>query len=354
MDIAGRDNNLNLLRFLAALSVIYSHAFGVTPEAAEEPIHARIGAGPGDLGVNLFFFVSGLLVTKSFAGRSLGQFVMARLLRIYPGLWVSIVIILLLAGAFWSPLDAGAFWSQGETVSYIWRNATMLPGVGAQLALPNAISGPAGEFNVSLWTLPHELQMYALLAAVCFIVHALRRPWIFVILCALGLLNWTLSMWGGEHFIGADRARFMYFFFAGSLAYCYREHVSLSSRPVLACLAVVFATALIGPATAALLAVSLTLPYLVLYFAYVPGGLIRKWNLIGDYSYGLYIYAFPFQAMLATQVQSPLANMALTTALVLPLAVVSWHFVEKPALRWVRVPERRAKRTAPEALQLRD
>lgn len=40
---------------------------------------------------------------------------------------------------------------------------------------------------------------------------------------------------------------------------------------------------------------TLGLGYLVLYLAYVPGGWLRRYNRMGDYSYGLYIYAFPVQ-----------------------------------------------------------
>ena len=58
----------------------------------------------------------------------------------------------------------------------------------------------------------------------------------------------------------------------------------------------------------------------------------------GDYSYGLYVYAFPLQqfmiALLGTNA-SPLPVLLLSAAATFPLAILSWHAVEKPALGWV-------------------
>jgi peptidoglycan/LPS O-acetylase OafA/YrhL len=76
------------------------------------------------------------------------------------------------------------------------------------------------------------------------------------------------------------------------------------------------------------------LVYAVFWFAYVPDGWIRKYNDLGDYSYGLYIYAFPVQQTLAALRPgiAPLPMFLAAFPLVAGLAVVSWHVVEKPSL----------------------
>jgi peptidoglycan/LPS O-acetylase OafA/YrhL len=79
----------------------------------------------------------------------------------------------------------------------------------------------------------------------------------------------------------------------------------------------------------------LTLPYIVLAFgtAAAPcgGALTRS----GDYSYGLYLYAFPIQQALimAGVPGGALGNFALATLLAGGCAILSWHLIERPALR---------------------
>ena len=161
----GRDNNLNLLRLVAATAVVYGHAFGTAQQTASEPFFHRFGIGTGDVGVDVFFVISGFLIAKSFASKDLVHFTWARVMRIFPALWVSSVVLVAVAGLAFSPLPAREFWLRHDTLTYLARNATLLPGLGCQTALPFAFDTSTREFNASLWTLPHELQMYLLLAA---------------------------------------------------------------------------------------------------------------------------------------------------------------------------------------------
>jgi peptidoglycan/LPS O-acetylase OafA/YrhL len=78
----------------------------------------------------------------------------------------------------------------------------------------------------------------------------------------------------------------------------------------------------------------LLLPFSVLQLgSLLPGAWLDR---LGDYSYGIYVYHFPLQQMLVFfgwDAGSATSFFVLTTALVLPVAAVSWHLVEKPALR---------------------
>ena len=77
----------------------------------------------------------------------------------------------------------------------------------------------------------------------------------------------------------------------------------------------------------------LTLSYVTFWLGYARLGLLAV-NRLGDYSYGLYIYAFPVQQMVAqwSGGGTPLGNIALSLPLALVPAVLSWHLIEKPAL----------------------
>ncbi len=78
----------------------------------------------------------------------------------------------------------------------------------------------------------------------------------------------------------------------------------------------------------------LALGYVVLWLALVPGGVLRLYNRLGDYSYGFYLWQFPIQQCIVLarpQIRQPELLLASLPA-ALALAVVSWHLVEAPAL----------------------
>ena len=157
----GRDNNLNLIRIIAAGMVLVSHSFVIAsgdPQA--EPWHAVIGRSPGGLAVDLFFVVSGFLVTASVMKQtSVLPYLLARGLRVYPGLWVALLLSVLVVGMGYSSLSGAAFFADPQTWRYLARNALMI--AGGEGALPGSFpSNPFGPVvNGSLWTLRYELRL---------------------------------------------------------------------------------------------------------------------------------------------------------------------------------------------------
>ena len=75
------------------------------------------------------------------------------------------------------------------------------------------------------------------------------------------------------------------------------------------------------------------LVYCTFYIGHLNLGRLREYNLLGDYSYGTYIYAFPIQQLVAHWgVRDPFVNIAIALPITLICAVLSWKFIEKPAL----------------------
>jgi peptidoglycan/LPS O-acetylase OafA/YrhL len=338
----GRDNNLNLLRFTAATAVVYAHSFGVLNRTSDEIFYSVYGIGLGDIGVDAFFVVSGFLITKSFCSKDFRLFVWARIMRIYPALWASSLLFVAVVGLFLSPLPAVEFWARHDTVLYLVKNATMLPGTGAKLDLPLAFDVVHTEFNTSLWTLPQELQMYMLLCLLG-IVGALRFPIIVIAVACFGAIGFVGDSFGWFHLLGMDRARFIFMFFCGSSFYLLRERVAMSWILPAACVVALAASAvLISNHVWHRLVLGAVVPFLALWFGFVPGGPIRRFNQLGDYSYGVYILTCPVQFYLADRYGylSPWSLFALTMIIVVPLAIVSWRYVESRALhtplpRWL-------------------
>lgn len=330
----GRDNNLNLLRFTAATAVVYAHSFGITGHTADEIFYSVYGIGLGDIGVDMFFVVSGFLVTKSFCSKDLRHFIWARIMRIYPALWVSSLLFVVVTGLFFTPLPAIEFWSRHDTLLYLTKNATMLPRVGAEMRLPFAFDADHTEFNTSLWTLPLELQMYMLLT-VLGIIGALRFPITLVGVVFFGTIGFIGGLLGWFHLLGLDQARFIFMFFCGSSFYLFRERVPMSGIFAAVCIAVLVAAAILtSNHLLHRLVLAAVLPFLTLWLGFVPGGPIRRFNRLGDYSYGVYILACPVQFYLADRHGdlSPWSLFALSMTIVVPLAMISWRYLESPAL----------------------
>lgn len=58
---------------------------------------------------------------------------------------------------------------------------------------------------------------------------------------------------------------------------------------------------------------------------------------MGDWSYGAYLYGFPVQQVLShyrLQEASFAGYVVVATVVTFGLAALSWHWVEKQALRW--------------------
>lgn len=160
--LAGRDNNLNAIRMVAASAVLVSHAWPITlGAAAAEPLFRETGQSLGHFAVAVFFGVSGLLIARSFdRRRSMIHFLVARVLRLYPAL-LAVAILTVVVGGFMSRLDLAAYVRSPETWTYIPANLSL---AFMQYPLPGVFEGnPYGPpINGSLWTLFYEVACYFL------------------------------------------------------------------------------------------------------------------------------------------------------------------------------------------------
>jgi peptidoglycan/LPS O-acetylase OafA/YrhL len=336
----GRDNNLNLMRMVAASLVLMSHSYVLSSGAtASEPWNATLGMSPGSLAVDIFFVISGFLVTASLLkSRSVWLFTVARAMRIYPGLWIALLVSTLVVCVGFTSLSVQEFIRHPQTWRYLARNAVMI--TGGEAFLPGTFTNnPFAEaVNGSLWTLRYELRMYALLAVIWVIAGKLsakeQQPrWfsisVLVLTGALMLGSVGLRIAG----LSSDFVALGAMFFAGASAYVLRGHIPLRGRWVVASGLLMAAGACWSQAVFGVI-YGLLVPYVIFYLAFVPRGLLRRYNRVGDYSYGIYIYAFPVQQMLVA-LRPDTSVWALTAAaggITLVLAALSWHSVERPAM----------------------
>ncbi|SEL70816.1 Peptidoglycan/LPS O-acetylase OafA/YrhL, contains acyltransferase and SGNH-hydrolase domains [Colwellia chukchiensis] len=340
--INSKDNNFNLMRMLAAFAVLFSHSYALaTGDAENEPLRTIIGITPGHIAVDIFFITSGLLVTRSlFYRRNLIEFAVARVLRIYPGLIVAVITCILI-GALVSSLTINEYFTSKHTFIFLFKNSFMLlgdvqelPGVFLNAPFDNSVNG-------SLWTLPWELKMYAMLGLFGFITllfnFIYKTNWLTFFI--LAFFVFSLVNYFEYHFFTDIRGqkyklfRFGTLFFYGALMYLARRKIQLNKN--------IFWLSLVILAFSSfshglfLILYTLILPYIILYLAYVPAGRVRNYNRFGDYSYGIYIYAWPVQQLIATSIAnvSSTAMIILSAIMTFFLAYASWHLIESKAVK---------------------
>lgn len=333
--LGGRNNNLNLLRIVAASAVLVSHGYALTTgDPTREPLLALTGLTLGTFSVVVFFAISGLLIARSFDRRkSLAHFLAARFLRLWPGLLVLACLSAWVMGPAVTVLPWRAYWHDHATWTYVPRTLTLyflqgeLPGVFAHNAFPREVNG-------SLWSLFYEVACYAVVA-VLGLGGLLRGGWKFAVFMALVL---AAQVWAATHSPAAGvlfRLRTLAFygfpFALGIAAYVWRQNLPIKGWLALAIW--LLPVALHGSAYEPT-GLMIALAYTSYFLAFVPQGAILQYNRLGDYSYGIYIYAFPLQQILANYFPglSPELHIACAAPLVLLCAIASWHGLESRAL----------------------
>ena len=345
-----RDNNFNLIRMIAAAAVLVSHAYPITGGMRrEQPLEGLVGMTLGDLAVSVFFVISGFLITRSFDRSSTTwSWTAARLLRLFPALIVVVLLTVFVLGPATTHLGLESYFTNPRTYEYILRNLTLvslqydLPGVFPDAPLVGAING-------SLWTLFHEVMCY-FGVFVCGVAGLLRRPKLF----AAALAAYFVGYFALAHPEAAKLAtgqmlnlRKLSFPFAiGMALYMWRDHVRLHWLWVVVLGAAAYGGQFTPFAREAFLVWAC---YATFYLGYVPGGFVRRYNGLGDYSYGVYIYAYPMQQLMLYLAgdMTPIENMLYAFPATLFLAVLSWRIVEAPALAAKAKVVRPSRRRAP-------
>ncbi|MBB1488300.1 acyltransferase family protein [Oceanospirillum sediminis] len=339
------DNNFNLIRLICAWFVIVSHSYPLALGAENDTgdLLARLTGLPlSHLGVSIFFIISGFLIVRSaITGSGFLSYAISRAIRIFPALIVAILLSVAVLGPAVTSLSLEEYFSHRHTLAYLANNIWLfdgmvqyqLPGVFNENPYPNVVNG-------SLWTLPIEIQMYIATAVGIFSIRVLFRknylliykivvPFltaVLIMICYQVPREWMISVAP----VLPDTLKLAATFGIGSSLYVLREYIPLKAG-ILLVLALFYPVA--GSLNLMELYITLLLAYSVFWLAYIPSGAIRRFNYLGDYSYGLYIYAFPVQQLLAHYTTLSVIEMIIsTTFITLAISVISWHWLEKPAI----------------------
>jgi peptidoglycan/LPS O-acetylase OafA/YrhL len=334
-------NNFDFLRLVAALTVIFSHSFLIAAGTQRnEPLvwftHNQCSLGL--VAVFVFFVISGYLVTESFCRNPKpGGFALRRTARIYPGLAVNGLFIAFVLGPVVSTLTLSQYLADPGLRNFVFEYGTLWPG---PLALPGVMFADTTVGNLvngAFWTLVFEVMMYA--TVLILGVARLLRLSTAVALLVVGIVA---IFWDERSSLaGLDYLRgwlwMLSHFAAGMVIYFLRGRVVFRWYYAVLAVGLLVLTSQLGEFITFF---ALSGGYLTIYAARA-----RYWprldyaRHVGDLSYGIYIYGWPCEELVMWLSGGRAAwwEVALgSLVLVLPLAWLSWHCVEKWALRWVR------------------
>ncbi|SIQ69238.1 Peptidoglycan/LPS O-acetylase OafA/YrhL, contains acyltransferase and SGNH-hydrolase domains [Aromatoleum tolulyticum] len=322
-----RNNSITLVRLLASLAVIYGHSYAVAGSGGSDWVMRITGfAHAGGVAVDLFFLMSGFLVTASILKRGVFVYARSRMLRLFPALWVYLGITTLVIGPWVSSLSVFDYFSNGQTWAYLYHlgfgltTEWFLPGVFEELKNKGV--------NGSIWSVIVEIRMY-IIVAVVYLSGCLTNRSLFNVLALLvvvGVWSGLLEVPGVK---GETDNHVALLFLIGAFLYVNRGSVVVS--PIY----FIFALAVAGMTHGTpkfVYGYNLVLICVFIFLVFRSFGAFM--DRLGDYSYGVYLWGWPVQqlVMLLFPQATPGVNAFVSSVVALTIGVASWHLVEKPCL----------------------
>lgn len=317
--------------------VIWGHAYVISPEIGKSDFITYLlpHDTSGSIAVKIFFFLSGLVVTNSILiTNSPTKFIASRFFRIWPALFVTCVICAYIIGPVVSTLPLREYFNPENRISlYVLNNISLLtqynlPGVFLENPHPISVNG-------SLWTIPYEV--YAYITLLClFCLGFYKKPLLLVFFAA------------AITFESVAKSKIVFFsipsnpevpmlaacFAFGSVLATYKNVISITPKTFIA-LWTLYILLMDNP-------YSMYLSYAAIFIAILylsKTKSLLKIKLKADISYGIYLWGFPIQQIIAMHFlnKGVLFNQILSIFVCIVLGWASWHLVEKRFINFGKI-----------------
>lgn len=327
-------NNFDLLRFIFAFIVFLVHAY-VLSGAQSLSILSKLFSSA--IAVKSFFVVSGFLIFMSYENSSNNKrYFLKRARRIYPA-YFCIVIICAVLGAIFSTYSWSEYWSL-PVLKYIAANLVFLNFLHPNL--PGLFEGNMLQaVNGALWTLKIEVMFYLFVPLAVMAFRKFGRLSMLVLFYIASILYSVVmiklaSQTGVDAYMELQRQLpgQLAFFIAGATGYYYFQYVAKYGIWLVALAISAFALQAWLPWVAI---EPVAIGIVVVYFACIFK-CVGNFGKYGDFSYGIYIVHFPVLQVLVSYgffKESPWCALGISGLLILLIAFLFWHLIEKPFLR---------------------
>lgn len=322
-----RNNCFDVVRHFAALLVLFSHHYALS--GVPEPVLASWETY-GFVAVVIFFSISGYFMPASFnSSGGFTDFIVKRCRRIFPGLIVCAFLMTYLVGTIFGSTPANRFIFDVETVktfvltfSFIGRN---VPGVFDSFIVKHAVNG-------SLWTLPVEFLCYLIFGMALTFLNSVKTILALFLVCVIAKI--VMIATGANYSFYAVPMSYLAIF---GIAFTAGALLSLTKKSwwdirfPMVIISVGFLWILQGrPEMPVIGTLSITIITIVLGASFKD----RFINGHFDFSYGIYIYAFPIQQIIINLVTRRFwLSMAIAAVLTVIAGYLSYRYVEKPFLK---------------------
>ncbi|SAB69671.1 acyltransferase 3 [Enterobacter hormaechei] len=325
------NNNLDLVRILLAISVIYGHGyFMVDNHGSRELLNQLFPfTYSGSLAVKVFFFISGMLVTNSLLkGSTATSFVISRFFRIMPAFVATIFITAFILGPILSTYDFGTYFSDPLLLDYIKSNpltgvSYKLPGVFESNHLSVAVNG-------SLWTIPYEVRAYIGLLALYMIIGRNQKNIATIIsILIICIPIFDLNKYTFINFKGNDFKLVISCFSLGAI-YAINQNKIPVNLHIPAGLFIMHY--FINDAMLSQTLFFFSACTLCLWFSSLKH--VKRIKVSNDISYGVYLWGFVVQQILASYLHDYglVVNQALSIIITIAVGYISFIYIEKPSM----------------------
>ena len=347
-------NGYGVLRFIFAMSVVYTHSFALSGSKDLDPMQRVTGLSCSHFGVMGFFILSGYLNAQSVSRGSAHRwrslsFLLRRAFRIFPLLWA---ILLAIAAVYVAYAAAGGLTHlasnrdlpYGKTVWSAFVDAFRFSRGNAIPWLPHySLAGvfegnPSQAICGSLWTLPYEIVFYLILSMSQSLGDIGRKSgaclmFVTAVTCVIA----TTASPGKLPIFASFQT-----YWLGTLGFAFLTGLALAFQPMRTWLTLTSAGILffyfkfgwIEYGAVARAFEILCFGVIIVHVGSISLGGFSRFSEKYDPSYWIYLLSFPIQQMLVSQgVHSVALLFWSTSAISILFASLTWCFIERPALR---------------------